>query len=276
MTIRKNLIKKVLDLLKNMDKEKYETFYQEFGAVLKEGIHSDHDKREKIAALARYKTTRSQDKWVSLDEYITNMQPGQKDIYYITGDNLSALANSPHLEKLKEKDYEILLMTDPVDEWVTQSLTEYEGKPLKSAEKGELDLDKTDDTKQKEYQDLFGFIKSQLETKVKEVKPSTRLKDSVACLSGDAYDMSAYMEKIMKASGQATPETKRVLEINTDHPVVSKIKGIYKADKDNPVLKDYSQMLFDVAVISEGGKVDNPAKFSKMVGDLMDSALQEV
>jgi molecular chaperone HtpG len=273
MNIRKNLIKKILDLLKNMDKEKYESFYQEFGAVLKEGIHSDHDKREKIAALARYKTTRSQDKWVSLDEYITNMQPGQKDIYYITGDNLSALANSPHLEKLKEKDYEILLMTDPVDEWVTQSLTEYQGKTLKSAEKGDLDLDKTDDTKQKDYQDLFGFIKSQLETKVKEVKPSTRLKDSVACLSGEDYDMSAYMEKIMKASGQQTPETKRVLELNTDHPVVSKIKGIYEADKDNPVLKDYSQMLFDVAVISEGGKVDNPAKFSKMVGDLMNSAL---
>jgi molecular chaperone HtpG len=103
MNIRKNLVKKVLDLLKNMDKEKYETFYQEFGAVLKEGIHTSHDKREKIAALARYKTTRSEDKWISLDEYISNMQPGQKDIYYITGDNLGALANSPHLEKLRKK-----------------------------------------------------------------------------------------------------------------------------------------------------------------------------
>ena len=273
MNIRKNLVKKVLDLLKNMDKEKYETFYQEFGAVLKEGIHTSHDKREKIAALARYKTTRSEDKWVSLDEYISNMQPGQKDIYYITGDNLGALANSPHLEKLKEKEYDVLLMTDPVDEWVVQSLNEYQGKALKSAEKGDLDLDKADGTKQKEYKDLFSFIKSQLEKKVKEVKPSTRLKDSVACLSGDTHDMSAYMEKIVKASGQKTQETKRVLELNTNHPVVSKIKGLFEKDKKNPALKDYSKMLFDVAVISEGGKVDNPAKFSKMVGDLMNSAL---
>ncbi|MGD9211281.1 MAG: molecular chaperone HtpG [Desulfobacteraceae bacterium] len=273
LNIRKNLVKKILELLTNLDKEKYETFYQEFGAVLKEGIHTESDKREKIAALARFKTTRSEGKWVSLDDYITNMKAEQKYIYYITGDNLSALANSPHLEKLKDKEYEVLLMTDPVDEWVVQTLTEYQDKKLKSAEKGDLDLDDTKETKQKEYEDLFNFIKSQLENKIKEVKPSMRLKDSVACLSGDAYDMSAYMEKILKSSGQKTPETKRVLELNTDHPVVSKIKGIFETDKDNPVLKDYSQMLFDVAVIGEGGKVDNPAKFSKMVGELMNSAL---
>ncbi len=273
MNIRKNLVKKVLDLLKGLDKEKYETFYQEFGPVIKEGIHTDPDKREKIAALARFKTSNSNDKWVSLDEYIENMKPDQKDIYYITGDNLSALANSPHLEKLKEKDYDVLLMSDPVDEWVVQSLTEYQGKSLKSAEKGDLDIDKADEEKQKEYTDLFGFIKSQLEEKVKEVKPSTRLKDSVACLSGDTYDMSAYMEKILKASGQKTPESKRVLELNTDHPVIGKIKGIFEADKDNPMLKDYSQMLFDLAVISEGGKIDNPGNFSKLVGELMNSAI---
>jgi len=275
MNIRKNLVKKVLDLFKNMDKEKYEGFYQEFGPALKEGIYTEPERREKIAALARYKTTRSDGKWVSLDEYIANMKPEQKDIYYITGDNLTALSNSPHLEKLKEKEYEVLLMTDPVDEWVVQSLNEYQGKSLKSAEKGDLDLDKADEAKQKEYNDLFGFIKSQLEDRVKEVKPSTRLKDSVACLSGDAYDMSAYMEKIMKASGQQTPESKRVLELNTDHPVVAKIKELFEADKKNPLLNDYSQMLFDVAVIGEGGKVDNPARFSKMVGDLMTVALSQ-
>lgn len=273
MNIRKNLVKKILDLLKNMDKEKYETFYQEFGPVIKEGIHTDSDKREKIAALARFKTTRSEDKWVSLDDYIANMQPDQKDIYYITGDNLSSLTNSPHLEKLKEKEYEVLLMTDPVDEWVVQSLTEYQGKTLKSAEKGDLDLDKTDEATQKEYSDLFDFIKSKLEDKVKEVKPSTRLKDSLSCLSGDDYDMSAYMEKILKASGQKVPETKRVLEINTEHSVLSKIKGLFEKDKENPVLEDYSRMLFDVAVISEGGKIDNPTRFSKALADLMNSAL---
>ena len=223
--------------------------------------------------MTRYKTTKSADKWVSLDEYVKNMAADQKEIYYITGDKLSSLLNSPHLEKLKEKDYEVLLMTDPVDEWVVQSLTEYDGKPLKSAEKGDLELDTVDDAKKEAYNALFGFIKGQLEENIKEVKPSSRLKDSVSCLSGDAWDMSAYMEKLLKASGQKAPEVKRVLELNMDHPVVEKIKSLYESDRDNPVLKDYSQLLFDMAVVAEGGKLDNPARFSKMVGDLMTRAM---
>ena len=137
------------------------------------------------------------------------MQADQKEIYYITGDDINALLNSPHLEKLKEKDFEVLLMSDPVDEWVVQSLSEYDGKPLKSAEKGDLDLEKKDDDKQDAFKGLFGFIKGHLDTKVKEVRASSRLKDSVACLSGEDHDMSAYMEKILKASGQKAPEVKR-------------------------------------------------------------------
>ena len=273
LNIRKNLLKKLFDKLEKMDAETYNQFYDEFGAVLKEGIHTDTSRKEKIASLARYKTTKSEDAWVSLDEYVKNMQPGQKEIYYITGDKLSALLNSPHLEKLKEKEFEVLLMTDPVDEWVVQSLTEYDGKPLKSAEKGDLDLDAVDDEKKEAYNALFGFIKGQLEDKIKEVKPSTRLKDSVACLSGDTWDMSAYMEKLLKASGQKPPETKRVLELNMDHPVVDKIKHLFENDRDNPKLQEYSQLLLDMAVVSEGGKLDNPARFSKMVGALMDQAM---
>ncbi|MBC2742867.1 MAG: molecular chaperone HtpG [Desulfosarcina sp.] len=273
LNIRKNLVKKLFDLLSKMDAEKYNQFYDEFGAVLREGIHTDPASKDKIAPLARYKTTKSEDKWVSLDDYVKNMKADQKEIYYITGDKLSALLNSPHLEKLKEKDFEVLLMTDPVDEWVVQSLTEYDGKPLKSAEKGDLDLDTVDDTKKEAYNALFGFIKGYLEDKIKEVKPSTRLKDSVSCLSGDTWDMSAYMEKLLKASGQKSPEVKRVLELNMDHPVVEKIKTLFENDRDNPVLKDYSQLLLDMAVVSEGGKLDNPAGFSKMVGDLMSRAM---
>jgi molecular chaperone HtpG len=274
LNIQKNLVKKLFELLGKMDPEKYDQFYDEFGAVLKEGIYTDPARKEKIAALARFKTTRSEDKWVSLDDYAKNMQDDQKEIYYITGDKLSALLNSPHLEKLKEKDYEVLLMTDPVDEWVVQSLTEYDGKPLKSAEKGDLDLDKVDDAKKDAYNALFSFIKAQLEDKIKEVKPSTRLKDSVACLSGDAWDMSAYMEKLLKASGQKPSESKRVLELNMDHPAVEKIKNLYEADRNNPVLKDYSLLLLDMAVVGEGGKLDNPGQFSKMIGDLMDRAME--
>jgi molecular chaperone HtpG len=273
LNIRKNLLKKLFDLLGKMDAEKYDQFYDEFGAVIKEGIYTDPASKDKIAPLARYKTTKSEDKWVSLDEYVKNMKADQKEIYFITGDKLSTLLNSPHLEKLKEKDFEVLLMTDPVDEWVMQSLTEYDGKPLKSAEKGDLDLDKVDDDKKEAYNALFGFIKGHLEDKVKEVKPSSRLKDSVACLSGDTYDMSAYMEKLLKASGQKPPEVKRVLELNMDHPVMEKIKTLFENERDNPALQDYSHLLMDMAVVSEGGKLDDPARFSKTVGDLMAQAI---
>ena len=274
LNIRKNLIKKLFDLLQKMDADKYSQFYDEFGAVLKEGIHTDPARKEKIASLARYKTTKSEDAWVSLDDYIKNMKADQKEIFYITGDKLSALLNSPHLEKLKEKDFEVLLMTDPVDEWVVQSLTEYDSKPLKSAEKGDLDLDAVDEDKKEAYNALFGFIKGHLDNFVKEVKPSSRLKDSVSCLSGDTYDMSAYMEKLLKASGQKPPETKRVLELNMEHPVLEKIKTLFENERDNPQLKDFSQLLLDMAVVSEGGKLDNPARFSKMVGDLMARAME--
>jgi molecular chaperone HtpG len=273
MNIRKNLVKKLLDLLAKMDDEKYVKFYEEFGAVIKEGVYTDHARKEKLAALARYKTTKSEDKWVSLDEYIKNMPEGQEEIYYITGDNLAALVNSPHLERLKAKDYEVLLMTDPVDEWVVQGLTEYEGKKLKSAEKGDLKLDEEEKKDSESYNALFGFIKGKLEEKVKEVKPSARLKDSVACLSGEDYDMSAYMEKILKSSGQEVPKTKRILELNTDHPLMGKINTLFESDRDNPALNEYSQLLYDLAVVGEGGKVDNPGEFSRMVGELMSKAI---
>ncbi|RJQ66030.1 MAG: molecular chaperone HtpG [Desulfobacteraceae bacterium] len=273
MNIRNNLVKKILDLLAEMPADKYDQFYAEFGAVLKEGIYTDTNKRNKIAALARYKTTFSEDKWVSLDEVVKRMQPDQKEIFYITGDNIKSLINSPHLEKLKEKSYEVLLMTDPVDEWALQALTEYEGKPFKSAEKGDLDLDKPDERQKEEFNALFGFIKGQLEAKVKEVKASARLKDSVACLSGEDYDMSAYMEKLLKAAGQKPPEVKRVLELNMAHPVMTKIKALFENDRHNSALKEYCQLLYDLAVIAEGGKLENPARFTRQVGEVMTQAI---
>jgi molecular chaperone HtpG len=242
---------------------------------LKVGIHSDFENRKKIADLARYKTTKSDGEYVSLKDYVANMRPDQKDIYYITGDSLTSLINSPHLEQLKEKDYEVLLMTDPVDEWVVQSLPDYDGKKLKSAEKGDLDLDESDDKKSDEYSDLFEHIQSTLDEKIKEVKSSSRLKESISCLSGDDYDMSAYMERIMKASGQEAPEVKRVLELNIEHPVFEKIKNLYEKDKNDPSLTDYSHLLLDIAVIGEGGKVENPARLSKMIGDLMTKAMTD-
>jgi molecular chaperone HtpG len=197
------------------------------------------------------------------------MKPDQKEIYFITGESLTTLLNSPHLERLKEKDFEVLLMTDPIDDWVVRDLHEFDQKTFKSAEKGDLDLGKIDDKKKEEYTALFDFIKNNLEEKIKEVKPSTHLKDSVSCLSGHVHDISTFMEKLLKDSGQNIPKTKRVLELNMDHPLLAKIKLVFEKDKDAPVLKYYTDLLFDMALIAEGGKLDNPSRFSKLIGDLM-------
>lgn len=273
INIRRNLVKKVFELLKEMSGEDYEKFYTAFGPILKIGIHTDPDNRKKIADLVRYRSTRSGEGSVSLQAYVDRMQPDQKAIYYITGDNLATLLNSPHLERLREKDIEVLLMSDPIDEWVVQSLTEYDGKPLKSAEKGDLDLDGEDAKPTEDYTALFGFIKASLQEKIREVKPSTRLKDSVACLSGENHDMSAYLEKILKASGQDVPDVKRVLELNVAHPVVARMREIYEADRERPELKEYCELLLDMAIIGEGGKLDNPSQFSKRVGEMMAGAM---
>jgi molecular chaperone HtpG len=274
LNIQKNLVKKIFELLEGLEKEQYETFYKEFGAVLKEGLYTDPARKDKIAKLARFYTTKSDNEMIALTDYVKRMQKDQEYIYYITGDNLKALLNSPHLEKLKAKDYEVLLMTDPVDEWVVQTLTDFDTKKLKSAEKGDLDLDGTDAKKQDEFAALFGFVKGHLEEKIKEVKPSTHLKDSIACLSGDDHDVSAYMEKLLRASGQAPPVAKRVLELNLDHPVILNIKKMFEADRKNPALKDLSQLLFDLAIISEGGKIENPSQFNRMIGEIMANAIQ--
>jgi len=274
--IRKNLVKKVLGQLKDMEAGDYETFWNEFGPILKIGVHTDPDNRKKLSDLLRYKTSKSGDKWVSLETYVANMPEDQKAIYYITGDDAQTLVNSPHLEQLKAKDWEVLLMADPIDEWVVQSLTEYDGKQLKSAAKGDLELDEKSEEEgsaEETFNTLFSYLKNLLGDKIKEVKPSKRLTDSVACLSADADDMSAYMEKILKASGQSVPETKRVLEINAQHPVVAKINALYEADREDQRIHDYGHLLLDLAIVGEGGKIDNPTRFSKIVGELMASAL---
>ncbi len=267
--IRKNLVKRVLSHLAGLDAEKYETFWNEFGAILKEGVYTDIENREKLADLLRYRSTGSEGRLISLKDYVAGMKPDQETIYYITGDDITSLANHPHLERLKEKGYDVLLMADPVDEWVVQALTEYDGKKLKSAEKGDLELDKVDEKKKGEYEKLFLHIKSVLDDHIKEVRPSTRLKDSVACLSGDQYDMSAYMEKILKASGHKLPENKRILEVNLEHPALAMLKDLFEKDSSSEKLADYIHLLYDIALIGEGGRVEDPSRFSRLVGDLM-------
>ncbi len=271
--IRKNLVKKLLDQLAEMASEKYEAFFQEFGAIFKAGISEDFDHRERIAGLLRYQTTRSEGKAVSLQDYVARMQPEQKEIYYLTGESLAALLNSPHLERLKAREIEVLLMTDPIDEWVIRDLREFDKKPFRSAEKGDLALDRTDEAKKEAYSALFAFFQERLWEKVKEVKPSTHLKDSVACLSGGEHDPSANLEKILKATGQEVTGTKRVLELNMDHPLLERLKALYDRDKEAPALGDYTDLLFDLAVIAAGGKLENPSRFSRLLGDLLAGTL---
>jgi molecular chaperone HtpG len=271
--IRKNLVKKILDTLEQMDDETYTRFYDEFGAVLKEGVHTDWENRDKLISLIRYKTTRSEGKWISLKDYTANMPPDQKEIYYITGENIATMINSPHLEMLKDKGYEVLLMTDPVDEFVIQAMPEYEGKKFKSAETGDLDIETADAEKKENYSALFEKIKSHLSDNIKDVRPSSHLKDSVSCMSGDAGDLSAYMTKLLKSAGQDIPENKRVLELNVNHPLMEKMQRVLESNPDDPALKDYSDLLLDLAIVAEGGKVDNPSRFIKMVGDLTARAI---
>jgi molecular chaperone HtpG len=271
--MKKNLVKKVLDTLEEMDAETYDTFFEEFGPVLKEGVPMDWDNREKLSELLRFKTTKSEGKLVSLKEYVENMQPDQKEIFYLTGEKISTLINSPALEGLKARDYEVLLMTDVVDEFVVQSLPEYKDKKLRSAEKGDLEFGETDEKKNKEFEGLLKRIQTVLADSIKEVKPSSRLKDSVVCMSGEMNDMSAYMEKFLKATGQELPASQRIMEVNLKHPVLEKLLVLFQDNDNNPVIDEYARFLLDLAVIGEGGKIEDPGSFGRFAGEIMADAL---
>lgn len=280
--IRKNLVMRVLRDLGKMQenrKDDYYSFWAEFGRVFKEGLHFDLENREKLQDLVLFPSTMSEpDKPTSLKEYVSRMPEGQKEIYYVTGDNLEALKDSPHLEALKAKDYEVLFYADPIDEWVSQALTEYDGKPLKAIDRGDLELDSDDEKKTKEkalekadkkFKPLVEFVQDKLKDDVKEVKLSTRMTDSACCLVADQFGMNANMERIMKAMGQEYQETKRTLELNYKHPLMAKMKTMLAADANDPALSDYCELLFDQALMTEGSQVRNPARFARLVSDLM-------
>ena len=270
-SIRSGCVKKVLDLLKKLaDKEadKYKKFWQTFGRVLKEGIIDTPDKREEIAKLFRFKSTHedSEEETVSLDDYIARMKQGQGAIYYVTAENYATAKNSPHLEIFKKKGIEVLLLTDPIDEWLVTHLNQYAEKPLQSVNKGELDLGDLDDGKENKEDseaaddklpDLTGRIKKVLDERVKEVRITHRLTESPACLVADEHEMGRHLEQILKASGQAVTDAKPILEINPHHPIVEKLKN----ETDETRFNDWSNIIFDQALLSEGGQLTDPAGF---------------
>lgn len=281
LKINKNIVKKILSELKKLfdtDYDKYLTFYKEFGKTLKEGMHTDFQNKEKMQDLLLFETMKNEPgKLISLQEYCKAMPEKQKDIYYIIGENRTALENSPHLEVLKDKGYDVIFMTDPIDEWVVQSLTQYEEKALKPVGKGEIELDeeskeeskKKTEKATKEHKSLIEAIKKSLEDKVKEVRFSQRLTESACCLVSDTYDPTPNMERILKAMNQEMPQTKRILELNPDHPLVNGLQNLYDKSKKDPKLGEYAEMLYDQALLAEGSPIPDPLAFAKRVSNLM-------
>jgi molecular chaperone HtpG len=279
-TIRAGVVKKVLglieDLSKNEDdegKEKFNTFYREFGQVLKEGVGEDYANRERIAKLLRFVTTHSDtdEPVVSLETYVHRMKEGQEKIYFVTADNLKAAKNSPHLEVFRKKGIEVLLLSDRIDEWFVTNLTEFDGKALQSVAKGGLDLGSLEDEAEKEereketsdYQELTEKMKVTLGEQVKDVRVTFRLTESPACLVADTYDMGSNLERLLKSAGQKVPHIKPILEINPHHPMVQRLK----TEVSN--FEDWSQILFDQALLAEGGQLEDPAAFVKRLNELL-------
>jgi len=271
-------VKKILGLLETMaknDKEKYAKFWSEFGRVMKEGPGEDFANNEKIAGLLRFSSTHtdSEVQDISLDDYISRMKPEQEAIYYITADSFAAAKNSPHLEIFRKKEIEVLLLHERVDEWLVNSLQAYKEKKVESITKGELDLGKLEDSEEKEekekvaktYEKMIGQVKESLGEKVKDVRITHRLTGSPACLVSDAHDMNANLERILKQAGQEVPTSKPILELNPEHPLVEQLNK----ETDDERFNDMTFILFDQALLSEGGQLDDPATFVKRLNELL-------
>lgn len=275
-SIRAALVKRVLDMLDTLAKEKpdeYKTIWEAFGAVLKEGPGEDFANRERIAGLLRFATTRGDDAMVSLADYIAAMKPDQDKIYYLVGDNESAARNSAYLEIFRKKGIEVLIMFDRIDEWTMSHLQEFDGKALQDISRGELDLGKlADEEKDEDSSDkpedsdaVVGKIKEVLGDRVADVRTTSRLTESPACLVLGQDEMGSQMRKIMEAAGQAMPESKPVLEVNAEHVLIQRLRDESDGDKT----ADLVGLLYDQAALSAGEQLDNPALFVKRLNRLL-------
>jgi len=277
-SMRAGSVKKVLDMLEKLakdDAEKYQQFWDQFGKVMKEGPGEDPSNREKIAKLLRFASTHDDkpEQTVSLDDYLARMKEGQEKVYYITADSFNAARNSPHLEVFRKKGVEVLLLSDRVDEWLVSSLTEYEGKSLVSVTKGELDLGALEDEAEKKqheeidknFEELVNKVKETLGDKVKEVRLTHRLTNSPSCLVVDSHDMSANLERILKEAGHDIAGSKPILEINPEHPLVERLKD----EAESQRFEDWTHLLFEQALLAEGGQLDDPASFVARMNSML-------
>lgn len=277
-TIRTGVVKRVLSMLEKLaedEPEKYNKFWAEFGQVIKEGPAEDFANKDQIAKLLRFSTTTSGQKNqdVSLDDYIKRMKPDQDKIYYLTAETFNAAKDSPLLEIFRKKDIEVLLLSDRVDEWLVAHLTEYAGKTLQSIAKGEVDLDNKEDEKAKEeqketeknYESFIAQMKKALGEKAKDVRITYRLTDSPACVVADENDLSGHMSRLLKAAGQVVPTSPPIFEVNPEHPLIKRLKD----EQDDQRFNDWSELLFEQAMLIEEGKLDEPAHFVRKMNQML-------
>ena len=277
--IRRRLTKKVLSTIKDLQSERpedYRTFWTQFGRVLKEGLLSDFDNRDTLLRISSFASTHSDEEPTTLAEYVERMKDGQKQIFYATGETRQHILKSPHLEAFKAKGYEVLLLTDPVDEVWVGSVTEFDGKPLQSVARGEVDLDSEEEKtaheaereeQEKGFADLLNWLKETLSEHVKEVRLSTRLTESPACLITDAFDITPALARLYRASGQDIPVGKRILELNPNHPLVTGLRQAHKDRGDDPSVAETAELLYGTALLAEGGALEDPARFAELLAD---------
>ncbi|MEU2385294.1 molecular chaperone HtpG [Streptomyces sp. NPDC012461] len=287
--MQRRLTKKVLSSVKSMmtgAPERYATFWREFGAVLKEGLVTDSDNRDALLAVSSFASTHQGDDGdgggtVTLREYVERMRDGQEAIYYITGESRESIDNSPHMEAFRERGIEVLLLTDPVDEVWTDAVGEFEGKPLRSVAKGEIDLGASEDgpsedereKQAEEYAGLLEWMREQLDEDIKEVRLSSRLTVSPACVVADANDLTPALENMYRAMGQEVPRAKRILELNPGHVLVKGLNEAYREREDRSGLVETTELLYSLAVLAEGGRPKDPARFVRLVADRLERVL---
>jgi molecular chaperone HtpG len=276
--IREGSTKRVLAMLEALadsedaaEREKYAKFWKDFGVVLKEGVGEDHANQERLSKLLRFASTHS-DEGVGLADYVKRMKEGQEAIYYITADTLAAARSSPQLEIFRKKGIEVLLLVDRVDEWMLSHLYEFDGKPLQSVAKGAIDLGKLQDEAEKKqaeeaasaFRPVLDRLKETLKERAKDVRVTTRLVDSPACLVVEEGDMSGHLARLLKQAGQKAPETRPILEVNAEHALVKRLDG-------NAHFDELAHILFDQAVLAEGGQLEDPAAYVRRVNALLTS-----
>jgi molecular chaperone HtpG len=277
--MRRRLVKKVLSTVKDMmtgNAEKYQTFWKQFGRAVKEGLVNDIENRDSILEIASFESTHDPEKPTTLREYVERMKDGQQNIYYMTGESRAIIESSPHMEAFRAKGLEVLLLTDPVDEVWVEPAIEFDGKRFQSIAKGQVDLDTDEEKKaaeaereaqQKDFATLLAWLKTTLADEVKDVRLSSRLTSSAACLVGDTYDVSPTLEKMYRAMGQDMPHTKRILELNPAHPLVTGLQKAYGERKDDAGLAETAELLYGMALIAEGGELSDPSHFIRLVAD---------